>query len=237
MFKIKITLLSLLTCFTLLSTAQVCASEKNKSPLSYENQEIKEDSANDNIEVSDRLNSFDEQKKILQLPDGSLLQGSIEIYDGENLIASYDSETDANSQTKIEVEKDLVENNQNSNPLLRVDIAGFQKTPGNYITILSYGTRFQSNKCSGGSGWRFSVTAYTAAANSGGSYLRWKTFKDSARIGSTSQAKSTLNGTLSGKDIYTGSYYWVDCGKGVGQNYYTYNPAAGSYYEVANVEP
>ena len=94
MFKIKITLLSLLTCFTLLSTAQVCASENNESPLSDENQEIKEDSTNDNVEVSERLNSFDEQKKILQLPDGSLLQGSIEIYDGENLIASYDSETD-----------------------------------------------------------------------------------------------------------------------------------------------
>lgn len=63
MFKIKITLLSLLTCFTLLSTAQVCASENNESPLSDENQEIKEDSTNDNVEVSERLNSFDEQKK------------------------------------------------------------------------------------------------------------------------------------------------------------------------------
>lgn len=109
------------------------------------------------------------------------------------------------------------------------------KPPGtDTIYILDYGSEYNSNPFSG-NGWRFSGKQFKAKSGTGGDYLRWTSYIDSGRVGNYNEAYATTNsGTIQGTALEIGVPIWNSEGN-LGQIYYTYNPLAGTYYNVANI--
>lgn len=100
--------------------------------------------------------------------------------------------------------------------------------------ILVDGEVYTSNFFSG-SGWRFSELKFRPSHGTG-SYLRWTSIGDSALVGSEYQAFHTWQtgvGT-SMAVLGNGETRWVDT-TGGWSVFYTYNPARGPQYVVANI--
>lgn len=186
--------------------------------------------------TSGMFDELDESEQVLELPDGGFLHGKAELYDGNKLIAIYDSDVDSQAITIKNARKRIarqIEKGATNNKITTVGIPTKRY-------LLSYGSSYQSKPFSG-SGWRFS--GYQFAIPGPGFpadeyYLRWSTHGDSGRVGNHVEAINTLNskvGKLYGNPIYEGNSYWFTYGA-LGQIYFTYNPNPGTYYYVKNID-
>lgn len=170
---------------------------------------------------------LDDDEKILPLPDGGYLYGQATISDSEDttiVLEEYDSETDTSSITVKEAKEDFLNSSDNN-------IQTRAATVPTTNWVLANGAAYQSGKFSG-SGWRFGGYRFYPADGTG-YYLLWTAYGDDGRVGNTWEATQTLNGTISGTEIYNQSPKYVNKGT-LGQIFYTYNPVQNSYYVVAN---
>lgn len=194
--------------------------------------------AMENTMVATATNPFpnlSDNDLVLVFPDGSVLYGEMEIEypksEDENTLL--DSESDSRSITygeyKKVAEKNAVEENSwVSRPQLR----GASPAPASTIKTLKSNGSYKSNAFSA-SGWRFAESNFKPEAGTG-MYLRWQTYKDSAMVGSASDAQSTYRTGLGyGTAIYTGAARYITSPNSV-TTYYTLNPVNGSHYTVSN---
>ncbi|EGO2575350.1 hypothetical protein F6324_001549 [Enterococcus faecalis] len=204
------------------------------SPIVTSAAELKQ-SPPDIDSVETFLDKMQADEKIAVLPDGSIVSGNgIEIIDPDtqNVVAVVEPETSPLSITveeyrnkqKYSLNEDLTTslirrgspapNNKNYNIMVRKDT---------YLTSNSFSSR----------GWRFAGYNYFPQSGTG-AYLLWYTFKDSAMIGSISEARNTYRtGIAHGISVYPGSPRY-HTGPGNLTTYYTYNPIPGASYLVAN---
>lgn len=186
--------------------------------------------------ASGMFSHLTDSDKVLKLSDGSYLHGEAEVYDMDHeLLTTYDSNTDPEAITVAKAKEECIEQ-------IEADLANeenqkdsrYANWPPRKDMYLSYGASYSRIITEGSSpGWRFSEFSFFPKAGTG-DYLRWRTYGDSARVGSRGDANATYEGTLRGTPIYEGKYYWLSFNPG--QAYYSYQPKSGSYYQVANVD-
>lgn len=220
MKKVKFLIIALLCC----SSFTIINADSIESNNGIENE----------YALTERLDSLDPSRPVLELPDGGLLQGQMEIYDGENLIAKYDSESDVNKETVSEAKTRITIEIQNGTVKNQQTSAKASWLPEK-LSVLKYGSVYTSNTFSAARGWRYGGLKFIAANDSGGTYLRWSTHVDDGRVGDEVDAYHTSLGYLSGHDIYMKKNYWFDYGQ-TPSLYFTYNPKKGTYYKVANID-
>lgn len=116
-----------------------------------------------------------------------------------------------------------------------IELFGATPPESNTLRTLNYGDVYTSKPFSG-SGWRFSNLQFKPASGTG-KYLRWSSYVDSGRVGNYNEGYATkYGGSEQGTSVKAGATIW-NSEDGLGQIYYTYNPIAGTYYVVANVNP
>lgn len=184
--------------------------------------------------VDGMFEGLDEDALVLEMPEGGFLYGQCTDYDANNptiVLGEYDSETDKNSITVSEAkEKLLSEINEGG-----IELFGATPPESNTLRTLNYGDVYTSKPFSG-SGWRFSNLQFKPASGTG-KYLRWSSYVDSGRVGNYNEGYATkYGGSEQGTSVKAGATIW-NSEDGLGQIYYTYNPIAGTYYVVANVNP
>ena len=221
---IKISIIgALLTTF--LSISSINAAQYH-NPIQHENE-------NENI-VNEMFSGLKDDDLVLEIEEGSFLAGPgvatyTNLSTGE-VIAEYNVYSDENSITVNEAKDIILEEMNNPSTTYR----GANPPSSNTLITLNYGQIYYSNKFSG-SGWRFSEHQFKAKSGSGGDYLRWRSFIDSGRVGNYNEGYATKNsGTIQGTTLNVDQYVWNSEGS-LGQIYFTYNPLAGTYYEVANI--
>lgn len=134
--------------------------------------------------------------KVLQLPDGTFLNGEATAYYNENDLDSgveLNSETNPNSIT-VENARELIEEGytENLNPRLTRGV-----TPE--FKVIKLGTNAYAQRwVDMVPGWHSLPAVYYAAPNTGGPYLLFSTGNDSALVGSAQQATSSFNGRMAG---------------------------------------
>lgn len=176
------------------------------------------------------FSDLEDSEKVLMLSDGGYLHGSGFITDSDNpeqIIAEYNSETDPNSITVQEAKAQVIDSLTNGIPTIQPRAT---TVPTQNFTLAANASYRSSNFS--GSGWRFGGYRFYPEPSSG-YYLLWTSYGDDARVGNTWEATQTLNGTISGTEIYNNVSKYVNKGT-LGQIYYSYNPVSGSYYIVSN---
>lgn len=170
---------------------------------------------------------------VIELPDGGYLYGKCEVYDISDQtspIIIYDSTMDSNA-IPVKKARNRIKYRQTAFP---TQTYGATPPGTDTIYVLDYGSEYNSNPFSG-NGWRFSGKQFKAKSGTGGDYLRWTSYIDSGRVGNYNEAYATKNsGTIQGTALEIGVPIWNSEGN-LGQIYYTYNPLAGTYYNVANI--
>lgn len=135
-------------------------------------------------------------EKVLQLPDGTFINGEATAYTDVNDLESgieLNSETNPNSIT-VEDAREIIEEGHTENltsPLTRGVVPEFR------VIVLGkngYAQRWVNAV----PGWHSLPAVYYAAPNTGGPYLLFTTGNDSALVGSAQQATSSFNGRMSG---------------------------------------
>ena len=187
----------------------------------------------------------------LILPTGGYLHGSMTSIDpltGKTI--TYNSDTDSHATTvgaiknktnssdsyyyKFNTPTNLQDSASSPSPITKsVNPLARAAYPSATPKVLAAGAHYVSDYFSG-SGWRFAGYTFSAASGSGGPYLQWTSYGDSGRVGSYSDANQTA---MVGSPNYA-------LGSIVGKNqsirqagpstYYTWNPAIGTNYLVAN---
>lgn len=211
----------------------IIASALVLTPLSVNAAEYHEPTENDYVDLVDSMfQGMDENELVLEMPEGGYLSGpgvcvDTDITTGE-VIAEYNVQTDPNAITVKEAKAEILDTFENGKMT-----RGVNPPASNTLRTLAYGDIYTSSPFSG-SGWRFSGMQFKASSGSG-DYLKWSSYIDGGRVGNYNEAYATKNsGTLQGTAINAGQSIWNSEGS-LGQIYYTYNPVAGTYYQVGNV--
>lgn len=182
--------------------------------------------------VDSMFEGLSEDDLVLEMPEGGFLYGQCEDYDVDDptvLLGEYDSETDPNSVTVAEAKEILLSqmNDEGIEPI------GDAPPSNSKVRVLAYGDTYTSSPFSG-TGWRFSNLQFKPASGTG-NYLRWSSYVDSGRVGNYNEGYATkYGGSTQGTSVKAGQTIW-NSEEGLGQIYYTYNPIAGTYYVVKNV--
>lgn len=176
-----------------------------------------------NFDVTKPYGGLPDSEKMLKLPDGGLLYGKMVTSDKETgkILETFDSHTDSNSLSISELKKEPSK------------VAPLRMSPPSEVRTLGANAFYQSSPFSS-SGLRFGGYYFQAASGTGGTYLLWGSHGDSGLVGSPYEAEQTYMysdpahalGTIVGNNqqIYKNGRAY----------YYTFNPANGSYYGVAN---
>lgn len=182
--------------------------------------------------IDSMFENLEDSDSVLHLPQGGYLHGTCEVYDAsspDTLIATYDSQNNPASITVRQAKKEMKASRSSG-----ISTYGANPPGTDTLLVLKYGADYTSEPFSA-SGWRFGGKQFKAASGSGGDYLRWTSYVDGGRVGNYNEAYATKNsGTIQGTALEAGVSVWNSEGN-LGQIYYTYNPLAGTYYNVANV--
>ncbi|HAQ6378311.1 TPA: hypothetical protein IX819_001923 [Enterococcus faecium] len=187
---------------------------------------------------------FEEEDKVLALPEGGFLKGEAKIVSMDNpdiIQGSYNSETDPASVSVTEAKKIVAEKFKNdieTTPIMPRGAFPPDVGTSGHLLVLAGGGSYKSQPFSG-AGWRFGGMGVKPADGTG-NFLRWKSYIDDGRVGNVNQANATKSGSIQGMALYAreGFKYFAPNGPGWTMNigiYYTYNPAAGTYYVVQNI--
>ncbi|WP_086350910.1 hypothetical protein [Candidatus Enterococcus clewellii] len=174
---------------------------------------------------------LEDTDKVVQLPDGTFLYGEATI--GEvgihrNSSVTVNSETAENAVT-VEEAKNILEEHKDKvpdKPMLRGVVSSF-----NYKG-LRYGARV-SGYFSRNTGWNSLNTVYQSTE--GGSFLRYYSGYDSARVGSAQQALQTFSGIISGSIVSAGKYQYFS-GINTMYTYYPRDPGQWQSYQIVNID-
>ncbi|MGN1276788.1 MAG: hypothetical protein ACI4UK_07355 [Floccifex sp.] len=217
MKKILLKSLMLITIFTL-STTTINA----------------KDSVKNEIDTIDKMfEDFNEDDTFIKLPNGGYYHGHAIIVDNEDnniVLEEYNSDSDPNSLTVVEVKEELMSQTIDEN----VSKQRGSNLPGSTL-ILNPGDYYISQKFSG-QGWRFSGYYFQCSSGSSG-IQKWITYVDSASVGTMGDALNQKNNPNAsyGTPIYPGNLKVFGTLHNWGYDslcYFTYNPIAGSYYKV-----
>lgn len=183
------------------------------------------------------LESLSDTDKVLVMPDGAILNGTISVKSNSLLdkaIPSINSATNPNAITWGELKKETKTSNNNLSKVFsskklvdRNNLRG--SSPATQHWTLEAGKYYSSNAFSG-SGWRFGGYIFETPPVAA-DYLLWGSHGDAGRVGNYNDAMNTWNnGGNYGIQINNGAQAYFE---GPAQ-YYSYNPKSGSYYGVAN---
>jgi|GEM_PF-3043047 hypothetical protein len=185
-------------------------------------------------EIADIFGNADDNDSVIFTPEGTYLHGKAVTYDSNDPEGEKrydDSETDASAIT-IKVLKEKYRTTPKD--LLHLEAEQFNReTPPTVERSLPGGSYELSGSFSG-SFWRFANVLYKPAPNTGGPYLKWSVYIDSAYIGDSGQAWNTYYGSPSGTALYPTDFGRYLTGAGNLTTYYTKNPIHGAHYFVEN---
>ncbi|MCS9983552.1 hypothetical protein EFL35_00880 [Weissella paramesenteroides] len=139
-----------------------------------------------------------------------------------------DAATMKNNQKQAEAAVTSTESIKSVGPLVNKPVSA------NNVKVLNKGKGYWSKPFSG-SGWQYAGFAFQPQYGTG-AYLMWTTHVDSGRVGDVLQANDNYQtGNLNGTVIKPGQEKWVT-GYENKTTYYTFRPAFGTTYYVANVD-
>jgi hypothetical protein len=184
-------------------------------------------------EIEALFGHLDEQDSIIIRPGGTISHGESYTYELSNPDEKtyYNSDTDPEATTVGELKKRY---RNTPRTILEAGATLNRTSPSGQVVELRGGAYDQPTSGFGGPGWRFANYLYKPADNTGGPYLKWSVFYDSAYIGDSGQAWNTYYGSPSGTALYPSDAPRYLTGSGSITTYYTFAPIQGSYYFVEN---
>lgn len=187
-------------------------------------------------------------EKAIELPGGGFLFGS-GTFDGRDASGkrfTLDPATTKYKVTtvgqareddkKVSSSQTTAQNNLFGTSRIAVSSGGVlsRTTTSNYFYGLKDGQGYSEEM--GGTGWRFAKYVFYSNSNSG-PYLLWTASRDTGIVGNVPEANQTwIYNSPKGIRLSAGSSQYFNSGYDYNsmKTFYSYNPAASSYYEVVN---